>query len=84
MLIRYAASHQHAILAAVWLEGTGTLLQVIFVLAPAHLAGTLCSLTTAYRGQARKQAPSLPLADLGQRMLKRSADGIVSCASEQS
>jgi hypothetical protein len=38
-LARYAASHHHVMLAAAWLEGTGTLLEVIFVLALAHLAG---------------------------------------------
>jgi hypothetical protein len=38
-LTRYAASHHHALLAAAWLEGTGTQLQVIFVMALAHLAG---------------------------------------------
>jgi hypothetical protein len=37
-LARYAAGHQHALLAAAWLEGTGTLLEVIFVLVLAHLA----------------------------------------------
>jgi hypothetical protein len=30
VLARYAAAHQHALLAAGWLEGTGTLLQVIY------------------------------------------------------
>lgn len=39
VLTRYAASHHHAMLAAAWLEGTGTLLYVIFVLALVHLAG---------------------------------------------
>lgn len=38
-LAGYATLHHHAMLAAAWLEGTGTLLQVIFVLALAHLAG---------------------------------------------
>ena len=38
-LTSYAASHHHAMLAAAWLEGTGTLLYVIFVLALVHLAG---------------------------------------------
>ena len=37
-LTRYAASHHHVMLAAAWLEGTGTLLQAIFVLALAQLA----------------------------------------------
>jgi hypothetical protein len=39
VLARYAASHHHTLLATAWLEGTGTLLEVIFVLALAHLAG---------------------------------------------
>ena len=43
-LTRYAAGHHHAMLAAAWLEGTGTLLQVIFVLALAHLAGARAGL----------------------------------------
>jgi len=43
-LTRYATSHHHTLLAAAWLEGTGTLLQVIFVLALAHLAGTRAGL----------------------------------------
>ena len=34
-----AVSHHHALPAAAWLEGTGTLLYVIFVLALVHLAG---------------------------------------------
>jgi hypothetical protein len=38
-LTRYAASHPHVMLAAAWLEGTGTLLQVTFVLALARLSG---------------------------------------------
>jgi len=38
-LTRYAASHHHAMLAAAWLEGTCTLLYVIFALALVHLAG---------------------------------------------
>ena len=38
-LTRYAAGHHHAMLAAAWLEGTGTLLYVIFALALVHLAG---------------------------------------------
>jgi hypothetical protein len=44
VLTRYAVSHHHAMLAAAWLEGTGTLLQVIFVLALAHLAGARAGL----------------------------------------
>lgn len=43
-LTRYAATHHHAMLAAAWLEGTGTLLEVIFVLALAHLAGARAGL----------------------------------------
>jgi hypothetical protein len=43
-LTHYAASHHHLMLAAAWLEGTGTLLQVIFVLALAHLAGARAGL----------------------------------------
>ena len=39
VLTRYAAGHHHAMLAAAWLEGTGTLLYVIFALALVHLAG---------------------------------------------
>jgi hypothetical protein len=39
-LARYAAGHHHAMLAAAWLEGSGTLPYVIFVLALVHLAGT--------------------------------------------
>jgi hypothetical protein len=38
-LTHYAASHHDAMLLAGWLEGTGTLLYVIFVLALVHLAG---------------------------------------------
>ena len=38
-LTRYAAAYHHTLLAAAWLEGTGTLLYVIFVLALVHLAG---------------------------------------------
>jgi hypothetical protein len=38
-LTHCAASHHHAMLAAAWLEGTGTLLYVIFALALVHLAG---------------------------------------------
>ena len=43
-LTRYAAGHHHAMLAAAWLAGTGTLLQVIFVLALVHLAGARAAL----------------------------------------
>jgi hypothetical protein len=35
----YATVHHHLIMAAAWLEGTGTALYVIFVLALVHLAG---------------------------------------------
>lgn len=44
VLARYAAAHHHTLLAAAWLEGTGTLLEVIFVLALAHLAGVRAGL----------------------------------------
>ena len=43
-LTRYAAAHHHAMLAAAWLEGTGTALYVIFVLALVHLAGARAGL----------------------------------------
>jgi len=43
-LTHYAAAHPHVMLAAAWLEGTGTLLQVTFVLALAHLAGARAGL----------------------------------------
>jgi hypothetical protein len=43
-LTRYAASHHHTMLAAAWLEGTGTLLYVIFVLALVHLVGARAGL----------------------------------------
>ncbi len=39
VLIRYAAGHQHAMMASAWLEGSGTLLYVVFALALVHLAG---------------------------------------------
>src|SRR5215470_9181210 len=39
-LIHYGAAHQHLLMAAAWLEGTGTALYLIFVLALVHLAGT--------------------------------------------
>ncbi len=38
-LAHYVASHHHTMLAAAWLEATGTLLFVIFVLALVYLAG---------------------------------------------
>ncbi|HKA97182.1 MAG TPA: hypothetical protein VKD66_13025 [Streptosporangiaceae bacterium] len=38
-LTGYAVSHQHTLMAAAWLEATGTALYVIFVLALVHLAG---------------------------------------------
>lgn len=44
ILARYAAAHHHTLLAAAWLEGTGTLLEVIFVLTLAHLAGARAGL----------------------------------------
>jgi hypothetical protein len=37
-LTGYAATHHHAMLIAAWLEGTGTLLQIIFVLARRRVA----------------------------------------------
>jgi len=43
-LSRYAAGHQHVMMAAAWLEGTGTALYVIFVLALVHLAGARAGL----------------------------------------
>jgi hypothetical protein len=43
-LTHYAAAHPHVMLAAAWLEGTGTLLQVTFVLALGHLAGARAAL----------------------------------------
>jgi hypothetical protein len=43
-LMRYATSHQHLLMTAAWLEGSGTLLYVIFVLALVHLAGDLAGL----------------------------------------
>jgi hypothetical protein len=43
-LMRYATAHQHAMMTAAWLEGSGTLLYVIFVLALVHLAGDLAGL----------------------------------------
>lgn len=43
-LIRYAAGHQHALKLAAWLEGSGTLLYVIFALALVHLAGEVAGL----------------------------------------
>src|SRR5262245_2826319 len=44
VLTHYAAGHRHAMMAAAWLEGTGTALYVIFVLALAHLAGARAGL----------------------------------------
>lgn len=44
VLTHYAVGHAHAMLAAAWLEGTGTALYVIFVLALAHLAGARAGL----------------------------------------
>jgi hypothetical protein len=43
-LLRYGAAHQHLLMTAAWLEGTGTALYVIFVLALAHLAGARAGL----------------------------------------
>ena len=43
-LIRYGAAHQHLLMAAAWLEATGTTLYVIFVLALVHLAGARAGL----------------------------------------
>ena len=43
-LTHSAAAHQHLLLAAAWLEGTGTALYVIFVLALVHLAGARAGL----------------------------------------
>jgi hypothetical protein len=43
-LTRYAAAQHHAMLTAAWLEGTGTALYVIFVLALVHLAGARAGL----------------------------------------
>src|SRR5262244_3248416 len=44
VLTHYAVGHAHAMMAAAWLEGTGTALYVIFVLALAHLAGARAGL----------------------------------------
>ena len=44
VLTHYAVVHQHVLMAAAWLEGTGTALYVIFVLALAYLAGTRAGL----------------------------------------
>jgi hypothetical protein len=44
VLTRYAGAHQHLLMAAAWLEGTGTALYVIFVLALVHLAGVRAGL----------------------------------------
>jgi hypothetical protein len=43
-LTRYAGAHQHLLMAAAWLEGTGTALYVIFVLALVQLAGARAGL----------------------------------------
>jgi hypothetical protein len=43
-LTSYAAAHQHLLIAAAWLEGIGTALYVIFVLALVHLAGARAGL----------------------------------------
>ena len=43
-LSHYAVAHQHLMTAAAWLEGTGTALYVIFVLALVHLAGARAGL----------------------------------------
>jgi hypothetical protein len=43
-LATYGAAHQHLLMAAAWLEGTGTALYVIFVLALVHLAGVRAGL----------------------------------------
>ena len=43
-LTHYAAAHQHLLMAAAWLEGAGTALYVIFVLALVHLAGARAGL----------------------------------------
>jgi hypothetical protein len=43
-LTRYGAAHQHILMGAAWLEGTGTALYVIFVLALVHLAGARAGL----------------------------------------
>src|SRR5215475_10850715 len=43
-LTGYGAAHQHLLMAAAWLEGTGTALYVIFVLALVHLAGARAGL----------------------------------------
>jgi hypothetical protein len=43
-LVRYGAAHQHLLMATAWLEGTGTTLYVIFVLALVHLAGSRAGL----------------------------------------
>lgn len=43
-LTGYGAAHQHLLMAGAWLEGTGTALYVIFVLALVHLAGARAGL----------------------------------------
>jgi hypothetical protein len=52
VLTSYVASHHYAMLAAAWLEGTGTLLYVIFVLALVHLAGPRSGLAGRVTGLA--------------------------------
>ena len=49
-LTHYAAAHQHLLMAAAWLEGTGTALYVIFVLALVHLAGARAGLADDVQG----------------------------------
>jgi hypothetical protein len=44
VLIHYGTGHQHLLMTAAWLEGSGTLLYVIFVLALVHQAGDLAGL----------------------------------------
>jgi hypothetical protein len=43
-LTRYGTAHHHLLMTAAWLEGTGTALYVIFVLALVHLAGARAGL----------------------------------------
>ncbi|MGO8956711.1 MAG: hypothetical protein ACLQFR_04975 [Streptosporangiaceae bacterium] len=61
-LTRYAASHHHLMLAAAWLEGTGTLLYVVFVLALVHLAGAKAGLAGRITGLAAAVALAVSLA----------------------
>ena len=60
-LTRYAAAHQHLLMAAAWLEGTGTALYVIFVLALVHLAGARAGLAGRITTLASAVAPFIPL-----------------------